>query len=193
MRVFILIFFMWFPILSHADAESAIFAGIKWGSSPRMVVDKLKELGFTVPNTKDATGSPAIHLDDGVLFAREGRLNMEKAQVAAIFKDNKLLKVRVVLLTDDNDAIPKYVDMRKFFTEKHGVPETDVFQFTSPYYAGDGYEQQAIKLEKAKIYAVWGTYLSLEITKALTIGISYESPEWKAESDRRKEKATSVF
>lgn len=183
MKLLVLVLMMCMSALSHADAGNATFADIQWGSTPQVVTDKLKALGFSV--------SPPDN--NGVIAFKNGVLAGEKANGNVLFGNNKLLKVVINLQTADNKAISAYLAMKETLTKKYGAPDDDITSFQSPYYAGDGYEQQAIKLGKAKIVCVWGAYLALEITEQLTVYIVYESPAWAAESNRLKDKDVSVF
>ena len=55
----------------------------------------------------------------------------------------------------------RYSDFKEKFKKKYGAPEKSYEFFTTPYYEGDGYELQAIKLEKGYYYTFWETDLGL--------------------------------
>ena len=44
----------------------------------------------------------------------------------------------------------RYLEYKELYTSKYGVPQNEMGKFTSPYYEGDGYEIQALKLGKCK-------------------------------------------
>ena len=97
---------------------------------------------------------------------------------------------------------PRFIfeQMKRVLTEKYGVPVVDVERFDFPYYAADGYEEQAMALGKAHYFAGWATNLGqaserlqLTIEKELLVGVVYESPEWDSERKRRLATADNAF
>lgn len=69
----------------------------------------------------------------------------------------------------------KYVTL---FTNKYGAASTKYEYFTEPYYEGDGYELQAVDLEKATFSTYWlasTMNLSVNISKWKQVNIIYEN------------------
>ncbi len=102
------------------------------------------------------------------------------------FANNKLAKVWIRVLTEDPDARAKFQTIVGLLRGKYGAPTAECEDYTTPYYDGDGFEDQAIKVGKADFSAMWGTQLLVQISRSLTVDISYESEAWQAESNRRQ-------
>jgi hypothetical protein len=174
-----------------ATAQSYRFADMKWGIPIAEAKQILMSEGFKV----------SVDEDGDLKF--DGTLLDTKAGGFALFAGGKLSKVIVILVTRDQDARKTYSDMKEVLTKKYGPPTNDYAFFTKPYYEGDGYEEQAIRLGKGKFACYWlnapkgstseGDSLGLKITERLTVEIDYESPWWGSEADRRKAKGTRVF
>lgn len=165
-----------------ARAEQPTFADIRWGALQDEVRKQLTSKGFTSGAT-DKDGD----------FKFEGQLVGHKAQGLALFSDGKVAKIIVRIITPDNKAIETYRSMKDVLAKKYGKPSSDYEFFKKPYYDGDGYEAQAIRVGKATFSSFWGSALNLEIHESLTVQLHYESEAWKKESEKRKARSTSVF
>lgn len=163
-------------------AESPTFADIRWGASKEEVRKQLTSKGF-IPGALDKDGD----------FKFEGPLIGYKAQGMALFGDNKIAKIVVRIITPDNKAIDTYRSMKDVLSKKYGAPSSDYEFFKKPYYEGDGYEAQAIRVGKATFSCFWGSALNLEIHETLTVQLNYESEAWTEEMTKRKARAASVF
>jgi hypothetical protein len=169
-----------------ADDRAFNFAGIPWGTSAAETIKLLGEKGFTKV-AKDKDGD----------YTFEGELLGFKSNGVAVIGDVGLVKIIVRLVTPDRKAREVYGEMKKTLTTKYGEP-TAYEYFTKPYYEGDGYEDQAIRLGKGKFVSFWSNSttnegLMLDISDLLTVDFTYESPFWSQEAKKRKAKATSVF
>lgn len=72
-----------------------------------------------------------------------------------------------------------YFKYKKAYTEKYGK-STDYEFFSKPYYEGDGYELQALRMDKCSYSAFFNTdngSLSVSIGKEGCIQLSYEDKE----------------
>jgi len=171
-------------MLSSADAFT--FADMPWGASKAEVTKKLAAKGYANIKT-DKDGDLSF----------EGSLVGNKAIGIALFANNSLVKVVIDLVTQDRKAIGTYEDMKEMLTKKYGQPRSSLKHFMNPYYEGDGYEEQAIRLGKGSFSSLWGKAgvggMVLEITENLTVEITYESAAWPQESDKRRAKAASDF
>jgi len=165
-----------------AQAQSPLFADIKWGSTVEEVKRQLIGKGFK-PTATDKDGDLKF----------EGKLLGETMAGWAMFSNKKLAKVFIVLATPDRRAIDKYNEVRKVLVEKYGDPSDTFKMFRRPYYEGDGYEEQAIRLGKARYSTFWGNGLYVAITDRLAVTITYESDEWGEEGDRRRAKSASAL
>lgn len=70
----------------------------------------------------------------------------------------------------------EYSTFKTSYTEKYGKPNVYEF-FSSPYYEGDGYELQALRLEKCTYVSYFSTPqgdIALEMTTDKCIRVSYE-------------------
>lgn len=168
--------------------DSYNFADMKWGIPPDEVRRVLTSQSFKVSVDNDGD------------FRFEGTLAGVQSVGFAIFVNNSLAKVTVSLLTRERDARTRYTDMKEILSRKYGSPTDDFAFFNRPYYDGDGYEEQAIRLGKGTFACYWmgaktgrRGNLGLAITERLTIQVSYESPLWKLEFERKKAKGTQVF
>lgn len=174
-------------IPTSLSAQAFNFAGVEWGSSPEATVKALSSSGFkNIQKDKDGD------------YTFEGDLVGFKVKgVALMAREIGIVKFIVRLVTPDRKARDTYVKMKETLSEKYGDPKSYEY-FTKPYYEGDGYEDQAIRLGKGRFVSFWtdeltGAGLMLEISEQLTVDLSYESPFWSQEADRRKKAATSVF
>lgn len=74
----------------------------------------------------------------------------------------------------------EYFSLKDIFTEKYGKPSGTHQTFFSPYYEGDGYEMQAVRLDKIYYMSEWkigDDYVYIEITKYKSVRVSYECTE----------------
>jgi hypothetical protein len=171
-----------------ACAQSFNFSDLAWETSVSEVRNQLAAAGFT-----------AIQTDKDGDLRFQGVLIGYKAIGIAFFAESKLAKVAIRLITPDRKARDTYRDLKETLTKKYGPPTNSYEYFRKPYYEGDGYEEQAIRVGKARFATFWGGRepssggLVLEIHESLTVRLSYESAIWGAEADRRKAQATKVF
>jgi hypothetical protein len=176
------------PDSSEGQPQSAgqfVFADIPWRSNVATVTRLLTARGFE-PNAPDKDGD--------IMF--RGQLMGHKIIGLALFTSNGLQKITVTLVTPDNRARPVYRDLRKTLIDKYGPSSKSYEFFQRPYYDGDGYEDQAIRLGKGHFASVWqkqGQVLGLSITERLTVRIAYEGPQWGEAVDQRRSKERSVF
>lgn len=162
--------------------ETTTFADMKWGTPIAEVKRILSSKGFTT------------NIDDEGDLRFEGTLMSVKSVGFALMTEGKLSKVIVNLATPEKDARKTYTDMKEVLTKKYGEPSKCFEYFSRPYYEGDGYEEQAIRVGKGVFACFWNEQLiSVEITDKLIVRIAYESQSWSQEADRRKAKKTSIF
>jgi hypothetical protein len=175
-----------------ADAASYRFADLVWGSSPTEV-----RAGLVAKGYQDIAADK-----DGDLGFR-GTVLETPVVGRALFAGAKLSAVTVILVTADKDCRSMYSRMKEVLTAKYGPPTQALEFFTSPYYKGDGFEDQAIRLGKGHFDVFWSTPpesrdtegddLWLGITDRLAVRIQYESPTWSEELKRRQAVDTDAF
>ena len=72
-----------------------------------------------------------------------------------------------------------YSSMLETLINKYGQPDDYANTFITPYYEGDGYELQAIELEKMDYHAYWfkrnNLTVGVEISKFKQVKLSYEN------------------
>jgi hypothetical protein len=169
-------------------APSYKFAGIEWGTPATTLTKVLAEKGFK-KIVKDKDGD----------YTFEGELLGYKALgIALMSEDLGVVKIMLRLVTPDNKVRDAYADMKETLSSKYGKPQQTYEFFASPYYDGDGYEEQAIRVGKGHFASFWtnddtNESLMVQISEQLTIDITYESAFWSAESKKRKTTATDVF
>jgi hypothetical protein len=150
------------------SAQGIVFGGMNWGTPVDSVRRVLASKGFVLAKKDDEdlryTGTSLGH--QAILWAYIDR--------------GHLVKVTVALLTPDRSAREVYQEMKSSLSEKYGVPVAVLDEFKSPYFDGDGYEDQAIRLGKAQFETIWSkpmlggdSLLAIEITPALSVRISY--------------------
>lgn len=168
-------------MLSICRAEGAEFAELKWGTPLTEAMKHLESKGFT----------PSINKTGDISF--RGNIWDHRMDGLALLAGKRVAKVIVNIQTPDNKARETYASLKETLTKKYGQPEISYEYFKKPYYEGDGYEDQAIKLGKGRFLTFWTNSLSLEISEKLTVMITYEGPLWDQEADRRKQVRDSIF
>jgi hypothetical protein len=158
------------------------FAELPWGASYEQVERSLAGRGFEFEG-RDEVGNLSF----------SGSLLGNEATVYALFAHGNLIKVNLLLLPPEHRLFEVYDGMKASLVKKYGPPENSYAFFEEPFEAGDGYEMTAIFSGKATFSAYWpmtgvstGTALYIEITERLVVSISYESPSWSAELERRQ-------
>jgi hypothetical protein len=183
-------------LCSWAVAQTSYsFAELAWGSSLRAVTSQLEARGYSF-NRVTETGSHRFN----------GRLLNRDALISALFNDrDELVKLSVYLFHDNEsrsrrffEAERTWKEMKDILTRRYGPPDDDFSFFMSPYYRGDGYETQAVELEKATFAAFWptgadGSLLATMIDKDVDVAVIYEGPGWEAEYERRRSRGSSDF
>ncbi len=73
----------------------------------------------------------------------------------------------------------EYDKFKDILTEKYGQPDNEYDFFSTPYYLGDGYELQALRLEKCTYATYWfgkeNMNIALEMSKYEQVNITYEN------------------
>ena len=179
------------PSLMVAQQQRYSFANIPWGASAEVVRQGMSEQGLTFTRVDE----------DGDLNFKGTLVGYSAGAVALMNPAGQLVKTIVLIYVDDAKARQEYRATKDVLTTKYGAPTNCFEYFKSPYEEGDGYEEQAIKLSKAVFTCFWGDpshaagngSISLEITTKLNLRLEYEGPNWHADFERRKAKATKAF
>lgn len=186
-----LIALTWLLLAStHAFSQGSsgfVFASIPWLSDERAVMEKMQAAGFEFQKRDE----------DGDLVFR-GVVLGTKSVAYAFLGSKRLVKVQVVMATPDSEARRTYDEMRQVLIEKYGKPEKTYAFFMTPYYEGDGFENQAIRVGKGRFASFWnkaadGSSLAIYISERLAVSVEYESPQYGVELKRRRAAGTTAF
>ena len=172
-------------------AEPLVYAGLPWGANAVAIKAKMAAAGFTFEKLDP----------DGDLVFRGAEVLNTPATAFAILHNDRLVKMQVLLLTPDREAIRIYERMLETLSGKYGKPEKTFAFFQKPYYDGDGYAEQAIRNGKGHFMAGWSrntdtptqSSILLRITDRLAVSVSYEGPEWPAVLKQRTATSTRSF
>jgi hypothetical protein len=174
------------PAVADSTPE---FAGMPWGSSDGSVRTSLSSKGFSFEK-RDADGD----LDF------KGEIDGQPVVAFAFMTPNRqLVKVQAVFLTSDGEAISFFNEMQQTLANKYGEPPKHFNFYEDPYSESDSESEHelAFRVGKGHLSSFWtfddGGAIWMQVTKKLTVSISYESKYWPAELARRKNAENSVF
>lgn len=168
-------------VLFAKVCSAQMFADIPWGASVNEAKGALTAAGFSSSQDKDGD------------LKFQGTLIGFPTSGFVLFGAGKAVKSIVVLATPSRQAVDVYRDLRGTLTGKYGQPSNTYEFYSKPYYEGDGYQEQAIRLGKATFATFWGSTLSLEVTDRLAVQVTYEGPGWSTEGERRKASSRKAF
>lgn len=155
-------------VLAQAQEHMA-FKDVSMNCTVESFVSQLKLKGYTVAVLRDnsaiLTGS----------FA--GKDNCE---IYVYGTDNaKMVHLVAVKFSEHvswSSLKNEYLSFKKSYTEKYGKPKSYEF-FKNPYYEGDGYELQALKLDKctfASVFTTTGGNIMLYLSDDKCVHVGYE-------------------
>jgi hypothetical protein len=157
------------------------FMGVKVEGSRSQITEAFKAKGFTV-----LQNSP-----ENNVVTMKGTVNSNTVELYASFtpRSNKCWALTVFLpeKTSWYSLKDQYKDYLNILIEKYGEPNNKYSFFSSPYYEGDGYELQAVRLEKCTYSAFWSN-VSIQISKFKQVKIHYENATNAALDDEEKKK-----
>ena len=158
---------------------------LPWGASVDSVTSLIEPRGYNF-NRADEDGDL---LYDGVLYRAPTR-------VLAFMSDQRLVKVRVIITTADDDALSVYQSVRGELTKQYGAPKETVEEYRAPYRKGDKKELEAIRSGRADIQTHWlpgpgarTPHVAARVTEKLIVVVDYDGPAWEKESLRRRRAA----
>lgn len=162
------------------------FKGIPITGKIDNFVKKLQEQGFTLDKRQ---GNSAIM--NGQFAGKDAEI-----YVFGTKKTGTVWKVVVYLpkRTTWYSIKSEYEFYKDMYERKYGTPEHSYTFFSDPYYEGDGYEMQAVKLEKCTYFSsfhVSNGEIYIEISKFQQIKLAYEDAANTVIMD--SEKATAVI
>jgi hypothetical protein len=155
-----------FAITLICDAQE--FMGIKVDGSPTEVTSAFKAKGFKFVS------------NEGNIVSLKGEMNGTDIQLFAVFtpKSKKCWKFTIFFPEKSSwESIKsEYDDYLTAVKDKYGAPSNQYETFLSPYYAGDGYEMSAVRLEKCIYASYWlDLGISITISKYKQVRLAYEN------------------
>lgn len=159
-------------------------AGIPWGVSAESLKALIEPRGYNF-NRID---------EEGDLWF-DGVLNRTPTRIFAFMADQKLVKMRMLIITQDEAAVRTYETTRAELVKRFGPPKETIEEYEAPYKKGDQNQLKAIRSGKATIRTHWlppastrMSHVATEITDKAVVAIDYEGPSWDRESVRRRQK-----
>ena len=171
------------PAIMLGQQARVEFAGLGWTTPMDSVPRLLAARGYKLVNDERDVAGRWITLT--------GSLAGEEVRVSVTDAAGQVGKVSLYFEPERGFVFRLYERLKEQLTEKYGPPARAIEHFSSPYYKGDGYEEQAVRVGKGTFIVLWerpadGTTLGLTIQEDLSVVVVYEGPEWTAESKRRK-------
>lgn len=164
----IIILLAFFAVTASAQTGHLEFMGIPITGTPIQMGQKLKAKGFTFKG----------NLDEDI---REytGKFAGNNVSLYVASQNNNVWKIVVDYIRSNSFTTLKsaYNKMVTQFTLKYGDPMGHFEYFKDPYYEGDGFELQALKLQKCCYFTGWSLEkgnISVTISAIPSILISYE-------------------
>lgn len=155
--------------------------GIPWSIGRDSLTSLIEPRGYNY-NSTDEDGDMWF---DGVLLNTPTR-------VFAFMAGDSLVKLRVRLITADENALSVYAKARAELVKLYGKPRESAEEFTPPYAKGQN-EQAAVKAGKATINAHWligsgrrQSHVAVLVTRELVVVVDYEGPGWNREYLKRQ-------
>jgi hypothetical protein len=159
-------------------------AGIPWGISADSVKALIEPRGYNF-NRVD---------EDGDLWF-DGVLNRTPTRIFAFMADQKLVKLRMLMITPDSAAVSTYHTTRAELVKQYGAPMETTEEYEAPFKKGDHKQLNAIRAGKATIKTYWlppagsrMVHVAAEVTDKAVVTVDYEGGSWERESVRRRQK-----
>jgi hypothetical protein len=179
------------PATAGAGERALAFGDVPFGSSPAAVLAAMKALQFeqiAAPETDEL-----FPQDQRFAGAVKGQDTLVSAYYDAA---GHLEKVLVSFLTQDEDCVPFFREMKKDLIAKYGKPMLDAERWDFPYEKGAhvGQEHIALRVGKGLLAAVWDRNelgstdggVTLRTADNVIVRLAYESSKWRAELTRRQ-------
>jgi hypothetical protein len=132
-------------ILCFGQEQSNLdgFSGINWNETLQNAEKIMTEKEFIV-----------VSKDNNDLMLK-GKFAGENATIILSFFDEKFYRAIVIYEYERNRALSKYNSYVSLMSERYGKPNESIERYISPYYKGDGYEEQAIRMNKGIVSSKW--------------------------------------
>lgn len=162
-------------ILISICAHAQVFMGVPISGTTSEFANQLKLKGFVLSSESKPT-----------LVVMTGKLGSDEVRILIAGTPKTHLTAKLVVLYPEEETwyslLADYNKVRKILTDKYGTPDKGYEFFESPYYLGDGYELQAVRMEKCFFLQVWNANdkfpnqtLAVRINKGLYVSLVYEN------------------
>jgi hypothetical protein len=158
-------------------------SGIPWGVSADSAKALIEPRGYNF-NKVD---------EDGDLWF-DGVLNRVPTRIFGFMAGEKLVKLRMLILTEDEHALATYQTTRAELVKQFGPPKETIEEYEAPFKKGDQKQLAAIRSGNATIRTYWlppgprYSLVAVEVTDKLVVSVDYEGLSWDRESVRRRQK-----
>ena len=123
---------------TSAFASEYKFSGIEWLSTKDTVKEVLTKKGYAFSE---------IDKDGDLVYS--GEFMGQKSQILCIINpQDQIVKIVVRWQTPDSKCLDFYEKIKDILTSKYGQPCSNFETYKTPYYKGDGFEEQAIRRRK---------------------------------------------
>lgn len=154
------------------------FQDIPWRANEETIKYNMENKGMKYEETKTINGIKNLHF--------KGTYGSNEATFVFKLYNDEMWEVGIYLQDIPNHKIiNEWKNFKSLLSDKYGRVNEDFYFFKSPYYDGDGYETQAIKLGKGTAAAYWkrpdgngdNAILTCEISEYLSLKVSYQHIE----------------
>lgn len=179
-KIICVMIFFYITSLLFADTTDSLsgFWGINWKTSKDETKKQLLLKGCT------------IDFDEKEILGAKGVFAGKNTLILAKFYNDLLFSAVVFFEKESNKTFSNYDDIVALLTEKYGPPTDSTKYFESPYYWGDGYEEQALKLNKAIVFSDWnfkdGNRIRVALGNLLQPAIIYSNTVIEKQEDAVK-------
>lgn len=171
MKKLLLLFAFVFSInIIGAQNAHLTFKDIPIDGNVKDFADKLSEKGFT----------QVKGLEDDMIIMK-GKFADFDAEVLLLATPKSKIIWKVSVLSEEytswGSIKSDFEKYKELYIKKYGKPSTDFHHFYRPYYEGDGYEMQALKLEKctyATIFKIPEGTIMVRMRESGDISFVYE-------------------
>lgn len=145
------------------------FMGIPIDGTLTSFGTKLSEKGFVKKSV------------EGNIHIFKGQFTGKNVDVLVLGSEKTLTVWKVVVWFEKEKSWSSiksmFEDYKEMFNGKYGVPSNDFHFFSKPYYEGDGYEMQALRMDKCTYSTFWDTLqgiINLSMKEGGFLSIGYE-------------------
>lgn len=157
--------------ISVLSISAQSFDGVPISGDLPTAVTRFKSKGYTVKQ----------YFEQGVLLKGRVASTDIELYVFTTPKSKKVFKM-VAYLPEETSWVSlkySYSRMVETLTTKYGEADDSEAKFITPYYSGDGYELQAVELEKTDFHNYWfrrdNLTIGVEISKHKQVKLIYEN------------------